>query len=53
MFMFGYQFEKQYLNEGNLQALFEFIPSVTGVDQGLFLPNILFLHGLRHNRSGW
>ncbi len=33
MFMFGYQFEKQYLNEGNLQALFEFIPSVTGVDR--------------------
>ncbi len=27
---FGYQFEKQYLNEGNYQALVEFIPMVTG-----------------------
>ncbi len=53
MFMFGYQFEKQYLNEGNFQALFEFVPTITGVDQGLFLPNINILHGVRHNVSGW
>lgn len=33
MFQFGYQFEKQYLNEGNFQALFEFIPTVTGLDR--------------------
>jgi len=25
---------KQYLNEGNFQALFEFIPMVSGLDQG-------------------
>ena len=29
MFQFGYQFEKQYLNEGKIQALFEFIPMIT------------------------
>lgn len=53
MFQFGYQFEKQYLNEGNLQALFEFIPMVTGVDQGYFIPSITILHGLRSNIHGW
>lgn len=53
MFQFGYQFEKQYLNEGKIQALFEFIPMVTGVDQGYFIPGISLLHGLRSNVNGW
>ncbi|NOZ36168.1 MAG: hypothetical protein GXO80_12840 [Chlorobi bacterium] len=53
MFMFGYQFEVQYLNSGNFQALFEFLPTVTGVDQGLFLPNLSILMGFRHNVRGW
>ncbi len=53
MFQFGYQFEKQYLNEGNFQALFEFIPTVTGLDQGRFIPSVTFLNGLRNNVSGW
>jgi len=53
MFQFGYQFEKQYLNEGNFQALFEFIPMVTGLDQGLFIPSFTFMNGLRQNKSGW
>ncbi|MEY5047313.1 MAG: hypothetical protein RLZZ175_672 [Bacteroidota bacterium] len=53
MFQFGYQFEKQYLNEGNFQALFEFIPMVTGLDQGQFFPSFSILNGLRSNVSGW
>jgi len=53
MFQFGYQFEKQYLNEGNFQALFEFIPMVTGLDQGLFIPSITLMNGVRNNKSGW
>lgn len=53
MFQFGYQFEKQYLNEGKLQALFEFIPMITGVDQGYFIPSLTILHGLRSNVNGW
>lgn len=53
MFQFGYQFEKQYLNEGNFQALFEFIPTVTGLDQGRFIPSVTFLNGLRNNVNGW
>jgi len=53
MFQFGYQFEKQYLNEGNFQALFEFIPMITGLDQGRVIPSITLLNGLRNNVNGW
>jgi TolB-like protein len=53
MFQFGYQFEKQYLNEGNYQALFEFIPMITGVDQQLFIPSVTILNGFRNNKTGW
>lgn len=53
MFQFGYQFEKQYLNEGNFQALFEFIPMITGLEQGKFFPSVTILNGLRSNISGW
>lgn len=52
-FHFGYQFEKQYLNEGNFQALFEFIPLISGLEQGRFIPSFSILNGLRSNRSGW
>lgn len=52
MYMLGYQFEVQYLNAGKLQALFEFVPSITGAEQGIFLPNVNILHGLRHNING-
>ncbi len=52
MFQFGYQFEKAYLNSGRVQALFEFIPILTGLDQGLILPSASILHGLRDNRTG-
>jgi hypothetical protein len=53
MFQFGYQFEKQYLSAGNFQALFEFIPMVTGLDQGLFIPSFTIMNGLRENKNGW
>jgi len=53
MFQFGYQFEVKYLNEGNFQALFEFIPAITGLDQGFFIPSINILNGLRHNQYGF
>ncbi len=52
LFQFGYQFETQYLNQGRVQGLFEFIPTVTGLEQGLFLPSLTVLHGLRDNKSG-
>ena len=49
---FGYQFEVQYLNEGNFQALFEFLPLISGLDQGKFIPSLTALHGLRNNKNG-
>lgn len=52
VWMFGYQFEKQYLNTGDLQVLFEFIPMVNGLDQGLFMPSFTLLHGIRSNHTG-
>jgi len=52
-FNFGYQFEKQYLNQGRLQGLFEFIPSITGLEQGLFIPSLSILHGIRDNKTGF
>ncbi|HYG50588.1 MAG TPA: hypothetical protein VD905_06775 [Flavobacteriales bacterium] len=53
MFQFGYQFEMQYLNEGNFQALFEFIPMLSGMDQGRVIPSLAILNGFRDNRHGW
>jgi hypothetical protein len=52
LFQFGYQFETQYLNQGRLQALFEFIPMITGIEQGLFIPSLTLLHGIRDNKTG-
>ena len=53
MFQFGYQFEVQYLSTGDFSALFEFLPLITGLDQGLFIPSMTILHGLRSNKSGF
>ncbi len=53
MINFGYQFEKQYINSGNFQALVEFLPMVTGLDQGLFIPSVTGMLGFRNNKSGW
>jgi len=53
MFQFGYQFEVQYLNSSNWQALFEFVPNVTGLDQNIFIPSLTIMNGLRNNVNGW
>lgn len=53
MFQFGYQFEKQYLNEGSCQALFEFLPTITGFNQNVFIPSLTIMNGFRENRFGW
>lgn len=52
MFQFGYQFEIQYINEGDFQALFEFIPIITGLDQGKFIPSVSVLNGMCSSRTG-
>jgi TolB-like protein len=53
MTMFGYQKEVQYLNAGRFQALFEFIPAVSGLDQNRFIPSFTFMNGFRNNSNGW
>ncbi len=52
MFQIGWQFEKQYLNEGNFQALVEFIPLISGMDQNLAIPSLTIMNGLRNNLLG-
>lgn len=53
MFQFGYQFEKQYLNAGRMQALFEVIPIISGLDHGLIIPSLTLMNGIRDNHHGW
>ncbi|MBI1184708.1 hypothetical protein GC194_10575 [bacterium] len=49
----GYQFETKYVNSGRFQALFEFVPMLTGLEYGKFAPSFTFLNGFRDNKSGW
>lgn len=53
MFQFGWQFEVQYLNEGNYQALFEILPTITGFNQNIFIPSLTIMNGFRNNKHGW
>ncbi len=48
----GYQFEQQFLSSGDFQALFEFIPVVTGMESGVFIPSVTVLLGFRFNNTG-
>jgi hypothetical protein len=49
----GYQYEIQYLSAGNFQALVEFLVVLSGLEQQLFNPNIVFMNGFRVGKSGW
>lgn len=51
--MIGYQFEKQYIGTENFSALFEFIPNISGLEQGRFIPTMSFLNGFRFGKAGW
>lgn len=51
--MIGYQFEKQYIGTENFSALFEFIPNISGLEQGKFIPTMSFLNGFRFGKAGW
>jgi TolB-like protein len=50
---FGYQFEQVFVNSGDFQALFEFIPLVAGLEYGRFIPSANVLMGMRNSRTGW
>ncbi|MFT6814912.1 MAG: hypothetical protein ACJAZ3_000808 [Sphingobacteriales bacterium] len=53
MFLMAYQFEQTYINHGNIQGLIEYLPAITGLDQGLFIPSFTILNGIRNNSSGF
>ena len=53
MFQFGYQMEVQYLGQGDFQALAEFLPMISGIDQGQVIPSLTILNGLRQNKYGF
>jgi len=51
--MIGYQFEIQYTGTENFSALFEFIPNISGLEQGKFIPTLTILNGFRFGKAGW
>ena len=53
MSQFGYQSEVSYLSAGNVNALFEALFLVNGLEQQLFLPSITIMNGFRDNKHGW
>lgn len=45
---FGWQFEQRFIStEKGLTGLTEFVPLIGGLEQGLFLPSLSFIVGLR------
>ena len=52
-FNFGWQKEWQYLSAGNFQALVEFIPMISGLESGKFIPSVTFMNGFRMGKGGW
>ena len=50
---FGYQYEVQYLSAGDFQALIEFVGILSGLEQRMFIPNVVVMNGFRLNNSGW
>lgn len=53
MFQIGWQQEWQYLSAGDFQALIEFIPMISGLESGKFIPSVTFLNGFRFGSNGW
>lgn len=51
--IFGYQYEVQYLSSGDFQAIIEFIPAISGLEAGQFIPSISVMNGFRFNAGGW
>lgn len=49
----GFQFEKQYLYTGSMQAVFQANFSLTGLDQQMALPSLAILNGFRTTKGGW
>jgi hypothetical protein len=51
--MIGYQFEKEYIGTEQFSALGEVLVTVSGLEQGIAIPSITFMNGLRFGSKGW
>jgi hypothetical protein len=51
--MIGYQLEKQYIGTENFSALGEVLLTVSGLEQGIAIPSITIMNGLRFGKAGW
>ncbi|MEX2484424.1 MAG: hypothetical protein WED10_07690 [Brumimicrobium sp.] len=51
--MIGYQIEKQYIGTENFSALGELMFTVSGLEQGVAIPSITVMNGLRFGKAGW
>jgi hypothetical protein len=51
--MIGYQFEKEYIGTEEFSALGEVLVTVSGLEQGIAIPSITFMNGLRFGAKGW
>ena len=51
--MIGYQFEKEYIGTEEFSALGEVLFTVSGLEQGIAIPSITFMNGLRFGAKGW
>lgn len=51
--MIGYQVEKQYIGTENFSALGELLFTVSGLEQGVFIPSVTLMNGLRFGKAGW
>lgn len=51
--MIGYQLEKQYIGTENFSALGEVLFTVSGLEQGVFIPSVTLMNGLRFGKAGW
>lgn len=51
--MIGYQLEKQYIGTENFSALGEVLFTVSGLEQGVAIPSLTLMNGLRFGKAGW
>ncbi len=51
--MIGYQLEVQYVGTENFAALVEFLPNISGLEQGQFIPSVTIMNGFRFGKGGW
>jgi hypothetical protein len=49
----GYQYEIQYVGTEKFSALVEFVGTLSGLEQGKFIPSIQILNGFRFGKGRW